>query len=194
MVSDKKIWDDFREGRSYALSYIYNKYIQLLFGYGKKFTNDDDLIKDTIQDLFFELIRTKENLGETDNIKFYLLRSFRRKLVSNHKKQNSFFIHPEENRGQPGNISSAEHHYIEQEKQSRQSEVLGKAFLKLSPKQREILYYKFTCEFDYAQICEIMDIKYDSARKQVFRAIKALKQLLAETGIFSLFLFFPAKG
>jgi hypothetical protein len=53
MNSDKKIWDDFRKGKDQALSEIYNQYIQLLFRFGKKFSNDDELIKDTIQDLFF---------------------------------------------------------------------------------------------------------------------------------------------
>jgi RNA polymerase sigma factor (sigma-70 family) len=193
MVSEKEIWDDFRLGKSYALSYIYYKYVQQLFGYGKKFSNDEDLIKDSIQDLFFELIRTRNSLGETDSIKFYLLRSFRRKLVSNHKKQNSFFVQADEGKWQPEIILSAEHHYIEQEKQSHQLDALKNALKKLSPKQREILYYRYTCEFDYDQVCEIMAIKYDSARKQVFRAIKVLRQALSETGNLNLFLFFLTK-
>jgi DNA-directed RNA polymerase specialized sigma24 family protein len=50
----------------------------------------------------------------------------------------------------------------------------------ISPKQREILFYRFMCDFEYSQICEIMSIKYDSARKQVFRAIQALKDKLPD--------------
>ena len=189
MVADKEIWDDFREGKSYALSHIYYKYIHLLFGYGKKFLNDDDLIKDSIQDLFFELIRTRKNLGETDNIKFYLLRSFRRKLISNLKKQNSSFDLINDGDWQPNIIYSAEHAYIEQEKQTQQEKIINDALQKLSSKQREILYYRYTCEFNYDQICEMMSIKYDSARKQVFRALKMLKQVLSEADIFTFFLF-----
>ena len=190
MALDKKIWDDFREGKSYALSHIYYKYIQLLFGYGKKFSDDNDLIKDSIQDLFFDLIRTRKNLGETDNIKFYLLCSFKRKLISNLKKENLHSFQLEDREGQPRIIYSVEHDYIEKEKLSFKEDAIKNALQELSPKQREILYYKYTCEFDYNQICEIMSIKYDSARKQVFRALKVLKQVLSKSDIFSLFLFF----
>lgn len=193
MVSDKEIWDDFKTGESYALSHMYYNYVHLLYGYGKKFVNDDNLVKDSIQDLFFELIRTRKNLGETDNIKFYLLCSFRRKLVSNIKKQNLSFSPRTESEWQLKVIDSAEHDYIEEEKRARRDKILTQALQSLSLKQREILYYRYTCEFDYEQICEIMSIKYDSARKQVFRALKMLKQVLSEADIFALFLLFSIK-
>ncbi len=189
MYDDKKIWDDFREGESYALSHIYHKYIQFLYGYGRKISDNNALVKDSIQDLFFELIRSRENLGATDNIKFYLLASFRRKLISNLKKQNLFSFHIEEKDWQPEIIYSAEHDYIEQEKRTHREETIKKALQELSPRQREILYYKYTCGFDYEQICNIMSIKYDSARKQVCRALKVLKQVLSEQDIFTLFFF-----
>ena len=80
MTTDEQIWDDFRKGKSYALSHIYYQHVQFLFRCGKKFCKDDELVKDTIQDLFFDLIRTRKNLGKTDNIRFYLMASFRRKL------------------------------------------------------------------------------------------------------------------
>lgn len=67
MQIDRKIWNDFRNEMSYDLSHIYNQHAQLLFICGKKFSNDDDTIKDSIQHLFFDLIRKKPQLGETDN-------------------------------------------------------------------------------------------------------------------------------
>jgi RNA polymerase sigma factor (sigma-70 family) len=188
MNSDKQIWDDFRHGENYALSYIYYQYVQLLFRYGKKFSDDDNLIKDTIQDLFFNLIRTKENLGETDNIKFYLLRSFRRKLVKNIKKQQLTSNGLMDHELWPEIVYSAEQDFIEKEQQTHRSEMIKKALQQISPKQREILFYRFTCEFEYDQICDLMSLKYDSARKQVFRAIKALKNVLSNVDIL-LFLF-----
>ena len=111
MKSDKEIWNDFRKGKNYALSHIYHQHVQSLFRYGKKFSSDDELIKDTIQDLFFDLIRTRENLGKTDNICFYLMRAFRRKLVKNLKNKfpqnfsEDFELTPEI-------IYSAEHDFI----------------------------------------------------------------------------------
>jgi len=188
MVSDKKIWDDFRSGESYALSHIYYKYVQLLFGYGKNFMKDDDLIKDSIQDMFFDLIKSRQNIGETDNIKFYLLRSLRRKLVYNLKKQNLSYFRKSENMWYAAYDDSVESNYIEEEKRQYRDKTIKEALQVLTPKQREILYYRYICEFEYEQICEIMSIKYDSARKQVCRAIKELQSVFSEADIFSFFL------
>ena len=183
MNSDIKIWDDFRHGENYALSYIYYQHVQLLFRYGKKFTNDDNLVKDTIQDLFFNLIRTRENLGETDNIRFYLLRSFRRILFKNIKKHSSAIQQLYDKEIVAEIVYSAEQDFIEKEQQTHRSEIIKKALEQISPKQREILFYRFTCEFDYDQICDLMSLNYDSARKQVFRAIKSLKSVLSNVDI-----------
>lgn len=189
MKPDKKIWDDFRKGEKSALSHIYHQHIQMLFRYGKKFTHDDDLIKDTIQDLFIDLIRTRNNLGETDNISFYLMVSFRRKLVKNLKKVELTSDSVEENELAAEIVYSAEQELINKEDLTHREEKVRKALAGLSPKQREILYYKFSCEFDYNQICEIMELQYDSARKQVSRALKVMKKALLDSGIF---LFFSA--
>lgn len=186
MKPDKKIWDDFRKGENYALSHIYFQHVQMLYRYGKKFSNDDELIKDTIQDLFFDLIRIRKNLGETDNIDFYLMASFRRKLAKSvNKKIPLEYSGDRELTAEI--VYSAEHDLIGREELSHREQAVKKALAELSPKQREILYYKFTCNFDYDQICEIMKLQYDSARKQVSRALKALKEILSGS---ELYLFF----
>ena len=186
MKPDKKIWDDFRKGESYALSHIYSQHVQMLYRYGKKFSQNDELIKDTIQDLFYDLIRTRKNLGETDNICFYLMVSFRRKLAKSVNQQ--ILLAYLDNKELTAEIVySAEHDLIDKEELSQREQIVKKALGDLSPKQREILFYKFTCNFDYDQICEIMKLQYDSARKQVSRALKAMKEILSGSDIYLFF-------
>ena len=186
MKPDKELWDDFRKGENYALSEIYFQHIQMLYRYGQKFSNDDELIKDTIQDLFFDLLRTRKNLGDTDNICFYLIASFRRKLVKRINKKI-----PIEYYGDQKLIAkfvySAEYDLILREDLTRREMVVKMALAELSHKQREILYYKFICNFNYVQICDIMNLQYDSARKQVSRALKSMKEILAGSEIFVFF-------
>ncbi|SHE39613.1 RNA polymerase sigma factor, sigma-70 family [Mariniphaga anaerophila] len=192
MKPDKKIWDDFRHGENYALSHIYFQYIQMLYRYGKKFSQDDELVKDVIQDLFFDLIRTKDNLGETDNISFYLMASFRRKLARA-IKQRLPLEYSDDNELTAEIVYSAEHDFIHKEVLSQREKTIKNALLKLTPKQREVLFYKFTCNFDYEQICEIMELQYNSARKQVSRALKALKEVLPPSELFLFFTGFTQK-
>ena len=52
IVSDKELWIDFLSGEKEAFKTIYEKYFPELFNYGCYFLDDEDLVKDCIQDLF----------------------------------------------------------------------------------------------------------------------------------------------
>jgi RNA polymerase sigma factor (sigma-70 family) len=182
MRNGSKILNDIMEENKYAISRIYCENVKLLYCYGKKFTKDDELVKDTIQELFFDLIRNRKNLSTVDNIRYYLFKSLRRKLLRELNSSKKIFITYEYNELTDATIVfSYEEELINKENRSQNEELILKAFNKISSKQREILYYRFTCNFDYEQICEIMSMKYDSARKMVFRALNSLREHLQET-------------
>lgn len=169
LSNHKSIWNSFREGDNHALSIIYHEHVQLLFRYGKKFTNNCDLIKDSIQDLFFDLINSRERLGKTDNITYYLIKSFRRKLILNIQKDMKSsdeiqFQNPVEDEN------------CDAEDQQKNNRVVKAIMHKLSPKQREILTYRYILNFSYEEICSLMSIKYDSARKMVYRALISARE------------------
>jgi len=186
--ADKELWEDFLNGEDYALSHIYYQHVQGLYRYGKKFSNDDELIKDTIQDLFYDLIKTRHNLHGTDNIGFYLIASFRRKLAKSIRKRNVLSDITDEEFFQAEIVYSVEKELIEKEQLSERERLLQAGFNELAPKQREILYYRYICEFSYDQICKITSLKYDSARKQVFRALKSLRKAVEGRSSIVLFL------
>ena len=80
----------FKEGDDGAFVYIYRVYINLLFTLGLQFTKNEALIKDCLQDFFIELREKRYNLGDTDNIKLYLFKSFRRRIIAYLKKESRF--------------------------------------------------------------------------------------------------------
>ena len=191
IAEDSKLWEDFKKGEKYALSHIYFKYSDLLFRYGKKFSSDNELVKDTIQDLFFDLIRTRSSLGTTDHIYYYLIKAFRRRLFQNITGTKKIYLKDAEPEIQIANIIySIEDEWINKEENEKKEEIIRKGLAQLSPKQREILYYRFTCDFEYDQICEIMSMKYDSARKMVFRALTTLREHLTESHFTFFLLYF----
>lgn len=175
MNDDRKLWEDFRKGKEYALSDIYYKNIKPLYRYGKKFTGDNELVKDTIQELFFDLIRTRKNLKSTDNILLYLSVSLRRKLICKLRVQKKNLLLEDIDHSDALAVYSCEEELISKENITRNEELILNAVDNISPKQREILYYRFDCGFEYEKICKIMSINYDSARKMVYRALKSLR-------------------
>jgi RNA polymerase sigma factor (sigma-70 family) len=189
MKEDQYIWEEFKNGEEYALAHIYNQNIDFLFFYGKRITKDEDFLLDTIQDLFYELIRSKKNLGKTDNIRLYLLKSFRRKLIRELQKKQKQSGSNEDIDILPDIVFSVEEDMILAEEKSKQLEIVRLGMKGLNQKQREVLYYKFTLGFDYKQICEIMQVTNDSARQMVSRAINSLKKYFDENDFILMFIF-----
>ena len=183
ILDDVKLWDDFKVDKPYALPKIYRDNIQYLFRYGKKFTSNQEVIKDSIQELFFDLIRTRKNLGFTDNIRFYLFKSLKRILIRESvefsKKLDKYEYDEEANFR---TVFSSEDELIDQEDEVRNKNLIITALKILSPKQQEILFYRYNCNFEYDQICEIMSMSYDSARKMMYRALKSLRKAFEEIG------------
>lgn len=184
--SDKKLWNHFKNGSEDALSHLYEQNVDFLFSYGNKFTKDEALILDEIQDLFVYLISKRKTLGETDNIRFYLLKSFKRRLLKVLKRKvHVLDINENALDGSVVVFSKFEEIILDEEKYEM-SLNLKRALSKLSSQQQEVLYYKFTCGLDYRQIGEMMSISYASSRQIFSRSIQTLKKYLKSgTGVIS---------
>lgn len=194
MKNDREIWELFKAGDQSALSYVYFQHYRPMFQYGIRFKDNPELIKDCIQDVFFKLIQAGAKLSPTDNIRFYLFRALKNAIykeldINKRNEQIGFnslkFDAP----------FALEEELAEKEITSNKEVSLLKALRELSYRQREIIYLRYECGMDYEQICEIMQLKSDSARKLVFRAIKSLKDSMQDSlKLPILFLFhFPKK-
>ncbi len=188
MRDNLKIWEDFQKGKDAALSEIYHDHVDFLYNYGKKFAKDENVVLDAIHDVFFELIKKRTRLGVTSNIRLYLLTALRRKLLrlleQNRKRG---IVDTELNETMPEITFSIEEQIIEKEETQQKAELLKKAIKELNNQQKEILYYKYTCGFDYSEICEIMSVSYVTARQLVSRTIKQLKTSLP-SGVLAFFI------
>ncbi len=188
MRDNLKIWEDFQKGKDAALSKIYHDHVDFLYNYGKKFAKDENVVLDAIHDVFFELIKKRTRLGVTSNIRLYLLTALRRKLLrlleQNRKRG---IVDTELNETMPEITFSIEEQIIEKEETQQKAELLKKAIKELNNQQKEILYYKYTCGFDYSEICEIMSVSYVTARQLVSRTIKQLKTSLP-SGVLAFFI------
>lgn len=79
--TESTLWLEFQQGSDAALATIFERYAHKLFHYGKQFTKDAEIINDAVQDVFYQVIRSKHKLGLAISIKYYLFSSFRRRLL-----------------------------------------------------------------------------------------------------------------
>ena len=185
--SDSEIWQRFRKGDEMAFSYIFDTFHLQLFEYGQRFSSDEDLVRDSIQDLFFELARKRNKLSPTNNILFYLLKSLRLKIFNNIQKNKN------ENSKISENMEIGFHLYYSTEVESEEKELnmkrVAEAINQLPPRQKETIFLKFYKNLSNSEVAEIMQLNYQSVSNNIQKAIQRLKVIL-ESDPESIILFF----
>ena len=187
-ATDHDVWKAFKAGSKSALIHIYNRYFKELFVYALQFDPDRENVKDNIQDLFIYLYKHRKSFGDTDNIKFYLFKSLRRRIKISGDKRKLLTTYD----NQPDKPEkSIEDELIAEEHQINSKKLLNQAIQHLPAKQKEIIYYYFYQNFSYRQIAEIMHFsQVKSARKLLYRALQSLREQVNLKQIFGLILIF----
>ncbi len=172
------VWNEFLKGSDIALASIYRNYVGKLYNYGRQILNDDEIVCDCIQDLFYELIRTRQKLSKTTSVKNYLYASLRRRLIR-HRKGESKIVRENLTEGHFKLSFLKDKHKSFEHCSEEQIELLERACNTLSERQREAIVLYFFEELSYAEIAEVMNIgKIRSARALVYRAIDSLRNIL----------------
>lgn len=177
------IWTDFTVGSQEAFRELYDTYTDVLYAFGLRYTADQELVKDCIHDLFIDLHTYRAGLATSpDSVKFYLLKSFRRKLNLTQRKSSLFqlngWLDPDQAFPFPQFAFSTEHKIMAEEKERETLEALAHEINQLPARQREILYLKFKQELDYEEIAALMHISVPTCRTLVYRGVKHLRQQL----------------
>ena len=171
------IWKDFLAGSDEALAHIYRTYASKLSNYGRQIISDADVVNDSIQDLFFELINKREKLGETTSVKNYLYASLRRRLVRSKAKVKKYKADDPEGKFNVSFLKD-DHTPLDQFSTERIA-LLEKACNELPERQREAILLLYFEELEYHEVARIMNIgKVRSARALIYRAIESLKTIL----------------
>jgi RNA polymerase sigma factor (sigma-70 family) len=187
---DINLWKSFQQGDSDAFAAIFRKYYSSLFRFGTKLTGNTYLVEESIQELFLQLWKNK-NESEIRSVKAYLLRALRYQIFHQLKKKN--LQAAEINFDHPFELSYESLLIAEQERNERR-ELLMKAFSNLSSRQKEIVYLKFFQELSYDEVAQVMDINYQAARNLLYHAVKLLKNYLTAVSLVLLLPFFFCDG
>ena len=174
--STETLLASFQAGNMAAFSQLYDLHINILFNYGLKLTIDKELLKDCIHDIFVKLYTKKDELGTIDNLKSYLFISLKNKLCDELRKRMymSDTTAEEVNAIAPTDV---EDDYMEEEQRQNEFSLVKRLLDQLSPRQREALTLYYIEEKKYEDICEIMNMNYQSVRNLMHRGLTKLRSL-----------------
>ena len=172
----KKLWGRLRRGDHDALGKLFRRYFDSLYGYGFRIIPNSDRIRDAIQEVFFQLWKYRNNLGEVKSVRAYLFVSLKRELLNDKAAQ----IRREKLDREY--ISEEFDAFINYEKwmdilelQQEEMQRVKQVIAELTPRQREAIYLKFYEGLTNTELSKIMGVRAQSVYNLVYDAIQNIR-------------------
>jgi RNA polymerase sigma factor (sigma-70 family) len=161
-----------------ALALLMRKYYTDLYHYAARFTPDDSLIKDCIQEVFISLWQRRQTVGVILSPKFYFLRAIKNKVLKSlDNKHRKIFNHAIPDDYEFCHVFPIERLIIANQVSEENAARLKAILALLSKREKEVIYLKYYQYLDNGQIAELMSISRQSVYNLLHEAIRKLKEL-----------------
>lgn len=171
----RQLWDAFRAGSRDAFAQLYNLFAADLYRYGYNLVRNKPLVEDCLHELFLHIYENRGRLGATDNIRFYLFRALRRRLLDTVGRMNMFDSDTYLFRDAQFQIQPYERLLIEEQLLDQQKQILIAELAKLPRRQKEILYLVYMQGLSYQQAAEVMTITLKTVYNTINVALTSLR-------------------
>jgi RNA polymerase sigma factor (sigma-70 family) len=187
-TDDSILWDNFRNGNEAAYTELATRYYRILLRYGLRFTPNIQIAEDVLQDLLVHLWLHRKNLNDTPSVKFYLLKSFRHRIIKTLKPLSGEL----ELTGQLEDTwleFSSEDVFIQNENDLTLKNQVEELMTQLPVRQREVLYLRFFQGLKSEEIGSLLSIKPQSVSNILQRALANLRDIWPVSPSFSILFF-----
>jgi RNA polymerase sigma factor (sigma-70 family) len=178
-LSTLTLWNAFRQGDEQAFTAIFLEHYDALFNYGMKLTGEEELVRDSIQEVFQRLWERRATLERVEVIKPYLFKILRNRIADAIKVATRRSVRQQSYHDDEFEVVyvSEDFSTVEQFSGDQNAQLLV-VLNQLPKRQREVIYLKYFDGFSHEKISEVMNLTAQSVRNLIYRAIKTLKELL----------------
>lgn len=175
---EQTLWKEMLACNKKAFEHLYNHYFQSLINYGFRITQNENLIEDAIQEVFISLWNNRTHLPEVSEVKFYLFRSLKNRIVR--QLERDIFDKSEDIDTYLDFLISIseEQKKIDSEQSDADLETLQKAISHLPLRQQEVINLKYYHDFTLDEIAKLMDVNKQSVSNLLFRSYATLRTIL----------------
>ena len=166
----------FCAGNDHAFAQLYDLYIQMLFSYGKKLTQDEELLKDCIHDVFVKVYSKRQEKNSINNLGSYLVISLKNRLLDEFRRQTFTTDDAVEDYESRQSTDDVEHDYLFRERENMQQSKVSYLMQNLTKRQRQAITLYYLEERKYDEICDIMQMNYHSVRNLMHRGMLKLRE------------------
>jgi RNA polymerase sigma factor (sigma-70 family) len=170
-------WDRLKKGDPAALGELYDAYVDRLFLVASGFTDQRELAKDALQEVFIEVWHYRETLGDIQYPLAYLTKVLRSILIKKLKKESPKRLYPVEE-ALLSQESNREDSLINADADHEIALRLNQAMAQLTSRQKLILRLHYYDGLSYEQIAEKLSMNYQSVNNLAFRTIRHLRSIM----------------
>jgi RNA polymerase sigma factor (sigma-70 family) len=176
-LDERVLLIDLARGDYKAFNTLYAAHVKQLTNYAAKFTNDIQVIEDSIHDIFVWLWHNRASLEITHTLKAYLFNCVRRSVLRKIQKHKKIVLleNAEEDNTFTFFISSEEK-YIDTESTSLLKEKMATWLDLLTSKQKEVIYLRFYQDLSFDEIATNMNLTAKACYKLMGRAMSELRK------------------
>lgn len=155
---------------------LFIEYYGPLCNFLLKYTHDEDLIEDIVQDVFVKIWQKRKDLSADVNTKAYLFQAAKNKAFERFRSQKTYEKHLDyykENNQLSADEDDLADRLVRLEK-------INQSLRHLAPKCREVFVMHKYKGLTYAEIAEVLGISTKTVEGHMLKAIKNLRELLAK--------------
>ncbi|HEV2480983.1 MAG TPA: sigma-70 family RNA polymerase sigma factor [Puia sp.] len=176
LTIDPDCWGRLKKGDPAALGELYDVYVDKLFLVATGLTDQRELARDALQEVFIELWKYRESLGDIQYPLAYLSKVLRSILIRKLKKEFPKKHLPVEEALL--HLEDRENHSIGFDDGSEITTRLNHAISSLTTRQKLIIRLHYYEGLSYEQIAEKLRMNYQSVNNLAFRTIRHLRTLM----------------
>lgn len=185
---DKKYWNQLADGDKAVLGHLFDSYSAEMFFYGMRIFSNRDIVKDAIQDVFVELWQYRKNVHQVDNIKFYLLKCLRNKLLK--QISQPVLLELDEYLETPDLSLGADLALIACENDSLTNQRLERVLAALTNREREVISLKYYSGLKIKDISILLNLKEQTIANTLQNALVRIRKILIYNTLLLVFIIF----
>ncbi|WP_321438021.1 RNA polymerase sigma factor [uncultured Bacteroides sp.] len=165
-------WNEIKKGNNNEWRILFRENAEFLYAYGMKMVHNEDLVKDTVQELFLHIYEKRSTLSKPQFIKAYLCSGLRNRLINELKKESPESLEEGDYRFDLY-IDAENSEKYEEEKQYKKIQTL---LDRLTNRQREVIYLKYFKGLSNEEIAKALDINKQSVANLISDGLKQMKK------------------
>ena len=172
-ISDDALWQQLQQGEKSALQELFHRYYDSLVRFATPILKDQDLARDLVQDLFYDIWVKKEKIQISSSLKAYLYMACRNTALNRLKREARMQWTDDE--GELENLHGSTDGTFDRMREKDLQSRLSHALDQLPPKCRQVFELSRFDHMTNKEVADTLEISVKTVENQMTKALQVLR-------------------